>query len=75
MRRLFYIFGMEQFQIQLSEEGAQRLKAQAEQMGVQQEALVSSMVSDCLAVPSDERFDRVSEEVLGQYTELYKKLA
>ena len=62
-------------QLQLSDEDAQRLKAQAEQMGMPPEALISSMVSSCLSVPSDECFDSVSAEVLDQYTELYKRLA
>ena len=66
---------MVQLQIELSDEDARRLKAQAEQMGVQLETLASSMVAECLAVPSAEEFDRVSAEVLSQYTELYKRLA
>ncbi len=44
-------------------------------MGMPPEALISSMVSSCLSVPSDECFDSVSAEVLDQYTELYKRLA
>lgn len=66
---------MVQLQIQLSDEDARRLKAQAEQMGTRLEALISSMVSECLSVPSDEAFDCISADVLRQYTELYKRLA
>ena len=66
---------MVQFQIQLKDEDAARLQSQAEQLGLAVEELASTLLAKSISVPTDEKFDRLSQEVLEKNAELYKHLA
>jgi type II secretory pathway component PulK len=66
---------MVQLQIQLSDEDVARLRSQAEQMGLGVEELASSLLAQSISVPTDEEFNRLSQEVLKKNAELYKRLA
>ena len=66
---------MVQFKIQLKDEDAARLQSQAEQLGLAVEELASTLLAKSISVPTDEKFDRLSQEVLEKNAELYKRLA
>ena len=66
---------MVQFQIQLKDEDAARLQSQAEQLGLAVEELACTLLAKSISVPTDEKFDRLSQEVLEKNAELYKRLA
>ena len=66
---------MVQLQIQLNDEDAARLQSQAEQLGLAVEELASTLLAKSISVPTDEEFDRLSQEILEKNAELYKRLA
>ena len=60
--------------IDLSSAQAERLRSEAERLGLAPEDLARAAVADLLAIPSDE-FRAAAERVLRKNEELYRRLA
>ena len=60
--------------IDLSPEQAQRLRDEAERLGLAPEDLASAVIADLLATPGDD-FKTAAERVLRKNEELYRRLA
>ena len=60
--------------IDLSPEQAQRLRDEAERLGLAPEDLARSAIADLLATPSED-FKAAAERVLRKNKELYRRLA
>ena len=60
--------------IDLSPEQAQRLRDEAERLGLAPEDLARSVIADLLATPSED-FKAAAERVLRKNKELYRRLA
>ncbi len=59
--------------LELNDQEARRLQAQAAELGVTPEQLARSVLTDLLAEP-EEQFRVVAERVIEQNRELYKRL-
>ena len=59
--------------LELDDQEAQRLQAQAAELGVTPEQLARSVLADLLA-ESEEQFQEVAERVIAQNRELYRRL-
>jgi hypothetical protein len=60
--------------IDLSSAQAERLRQEAERLGLAPEELARAAITDLLATP-DEEFKRAAERVLRKNEELYRRLA
>jgi hypothetical protein len=60
--------------VELPPAEADRLRAEAERLGVSPEALARAAVSDLLSTP-DPAFETAARRVLAKNRELYKRLA
>ncbi len=60
--------------IDLSSAQAERLRQEAERLGLAPEELARAAIADLLATP-DEEFNRAAERVLRKNEELYRRLA
>jgi hypothetical protein len=60
--------------IDLSPAQAERLRQEAERLGLAPEELARAAISDLLATP-DEEFTRAADRVLRKNEELYRRLA
>lgn len=59
--------------LELSDQEAQKLQAQAAELGVTPEQLARRVLTDLLAEP-EEQFRIVAERIIEQNRELYKRL-
>lgn len=62
------------FTIDLSPSQAERLRQEAERLGLAPEELARAAIADLLATP-DEEFTRAADRVLRKNEELYRRLA
>ena len=60
--------------IELSAAQAERLRYEAERLGLSPEELARAVVANVLTAPDDE-FQRVAADVVRKFEELYRRLA
>ena len=60
--------------IELSAAQAERLRREADRLGVSPEELARAVVADVLTAP-DEEFQKVAADVVRRFEELYRRLA
>jgi hypothetical protein len=68
-----YSAGMK-FSIDLSDAQAERLRHEAERLGLSPEDLARAVVADILTAP-DEDFQKAASDVVRKFEELYRRLA
>jgi len=60
--------------IELSAAQAERLRREADRLGLSPEELARAVVADVLTAP-DEEFQKVAADVVRRFEELYRRLA